>query len=84
MFRFKTRLAHTNGRISAYSYNTFIKTGKPIITIKANHNVSKAKHLYLEEFGALDPIVSFNIGSKVILTRNLWIKHNLFMVQKDL
>lgn len=38
----------------------FIKTVKSIITIKANHNATKTKHLSPEEFGGLDPIAQFN------------------------
>ena len=74
---FNRQLVHTNKTTSACSNNFFIKTGKPIITIKANRNISKAKRLSLEDFGDLEPKVSFNIGSKVILTQNLWIKHGL-------
>ena len=74
---FNRQLVHTNKTKSACSNNFFIKTGKPIITIKANRNISKAKRLSLEDFGDLEPKVSFDIGSKVILTQNLWIKHGL-------
>ena len=54
-----------------------IKTGNPITTIKANCTVGKVIHLLSKEFEGLDPIVCFNFASKVMLTRNLWIKHFL-------
>lgn len=54
-----------------------IKNCNPTITIKSNYIVSNVTHLLSEESEGLEPIVSFNVASKVMLTRNLWIKHGI-------
>ena len=54
-----------------------IKNCNPTITIKSNCVVSNVIHLLSEESEGLEPIVSFNVASKVMLTRNLWIKHGI-------
>lgn len=54
-----------------------IKNCNPTITIKSNYIVSNVTHLLSEESEGLEPIVSFNVASNVMLTRSLWIKHGI-------
>ena len=72
MLNFKTRLALTNEAMSAYTYNMLLKNGATIITAKANHNTNKASKTSPEAD------LRLNVGAKVKLTRNLWIKKGLF------
>ena len=60
-----------------------VKNCNPTITIKSNYIVSNVTHLLSEESAGLEPIVSVNVASKVMLTRSSWIKMVYVMVQQD-
>ena len=71
------RLAYTNEVVAEYNCEMLKFLNEPIYSIKACHNCAKASRLSQDEFGGLEPIIQLAVGSRVMLTRNLWIEMGL-------
>ena len=74
---FPVRLAYSNESVAAYNYHMLKSTGEPIFCINAKHNCKKAATLSADEFGGLERCIYLNVGSQVMLTRNVWVNNGL-------
>ena len=74
---FSVRLAYSNEQVADYNYKMLKSTHEPIFGIKASHNCKKAEKLSSEEFGGLESYLYLNVGSRVMLTRNIWVDKGL-------
>ena len=71
-FKYSTRLFFKNDDVAHFNCSQLKKLNKPIAFIEAKHSSEKAKHLPADELCGLQPSLCLAIGTKVMLTLNLW------------
>ena len=71
------KLSFSNNSVASNNYEALKRLGNPLALINARHNNKEAAKICSDEMGGLESKLLLCVGSKVMLTRNLWINKGL-------
>lgn len=71
------RVYFTKADVRQFNHDRLRDLGRPVLAIAANHEGREAKKAPSDVAGNLDAVLALSIGTRVMLTENIWVEHGL-------